>query len=193
LNFVVTKSELRRRYLEWRSRLSVAEAAMMSAEIAERFFSGIDLADVRRVHTFIRIRKFNEIDTSNIYFRLWRDHPEIKTFAPRMDAETGELSSVVFDAKTGFTENDWGIREPEGDAADPAGLDLVIVPLLCFDVRGHRVGYGKGFYDRFLARCRPDCRKVGVSYFQPENMIADITETDIQLDACITPGRLFRF
>lgn len=189
----MTKSELRKKYLERRSRLSVVEAAAMSGEIAERFFAEVDLAGVRNMHTFIRLRKFNEIDTSNIYFRLWRDHPNVQTFAPRMNAATGELESVRFEAETDFSENGWGIREPVGDAADPAELDLVIVPLLCFDTRGHRVGYGKGFYDRFLARCRPDCQKVGVSYFPPELEIADITENDIPLDACVTPSGLFRF
>ncbi|QQS31920.1 MAG: 5-formyltetrahydrofolate cyclo-ligase [Acidobacteriota bacterium] len=189
----MTKSELRKKYLEKRSRLTVAETVEMSGAIAERFFAEVDLAAVRNVHTFIRLRKFNEIDTSNIYFRLWRDHPHLKTFAPRMNAATGELESVRFDAETDFTENDWGIREPLGDAADSAELDLVIVPLLCFDTRGHRVGYGKGFYDRFLARCRSDCQKVGVSYFPPETEVSDTTENDIPLDACVTPNRLFRF
>lgn len=165
----------------------------MSGEIAERFFAEVDLAGVRNIHTFIRIRKFNEIDTSNIYFRLWRDHPHVKTFAPRMNAATGELENVRFEAETEFTENLWGIREPVGDASDPAELDLVIVPLLCFDTRGHRVGYGKGFYDRFLAHCRPGCQKIGVSHFPPEPEIADIGENDIPLDACITPTKLFRF
>lgn len=189
----MTKSELRKKYLERRSRLSVAETVQMSGAIAERFFAEIDLTGVGNIHTFIRLRKFNEIDTSNIYFRLWRDHTQVRTFAPRMNAATGELESVYFDAETDFTENDWGIREPVGDAADPAELDLVIVPLLCFDTRGHRVGYGKGFYDRFLARCRLDCQKIGVSYFPPEPEIADITENDIALDACVTPTKLFRF
>lgn len=189
----MTKSELRKKHLEKRSRLSIAEASAMSNDIAATFFAEIDLAGVRNIHTFIRLRKFNEIDTSNIYFRLWRDHPHIKTFAPRMNAATGELESVHFDAETDFTENGWGIREPVGNAADPAELDIVIVPLLCFDTRGHRVGYGRGFYDRFLARCRPDCRTVGVSYFPTEPEIADITENDVPLDACVTPNRLFRF
>lgn len=188
----MTKSELRKKYLEKRSRLSVAETAAMSAEIAERFFAETDLTGVSNIHTFIRIRKFNEIDTSNIYFRIWRDSPQIKTFAPRMNTASGELESVPFDAKTKLVENRWGIREPEGDAADPAKLDLVIVPLLCFDAHGQRVGYGKGFYDRFLARCRPGCKKIGVSYFPPVPEISGITETDVPLDACIMPSGLFR-
>lgn len=165
----------------------------MSGDIGKRFFAEIDLKGVRNFHTFIRIRKFSEVDTSNIYYRLWRDHPNIKTFAPRIHAAEGELESVYFDSGTQFAENVWGIREPVGDAAAPAEMDLVLVPLLCFDTRGHRVGYGKGFYDRFLARCRPGCQKIGVSYFLPEPEIAEIGENDIPLDACITPVKLFRF
>jgi 5-formyltetrahydrofolate cyclo-ligase len=128
-----------------------------------------------------------------IYFRLWRDHPEIKVFAPRVDAATGELKSVGFDADTEFTESSWGIREPVGDPADPDGLDLVIVPLLCFDLSGHRVGYGKGYYDRFLAKCRPDCLKIGLSLFPPIDEIEDLHDGDVPVDLCITPDEVFRF
>jgi len=166
----------------------------MSSAIAERFFAEIDLTDIQAVHTFIRIAKLNEIDTSAIYFRIWRDCPSIVTLSPRMAADTGELESVEFDDSTPMAESDWGIAEPVGDAiADPAIIDLVLVPLLCFDEFGNRVGYGKGYYDRFLARCRPDCHKVGLSLFPPVALIDGIDENDVPLDICITPERSYRF
>jgi 5-formyltetrahydrofolate cyclo-ligase len=69
----------------------------------------------------------------------------------------------------------------------------VIVPLLCFDRRGHRVGYGKGFYDRYLQKCRPDCIKAGLSFFDPVDLIDDTYADDIPLDICVTPSETFRF
>jgi 5-formyltetrahydrofolate cyclo-ligase len=178
------KADLRRRSLEARSNLTPAEVGASSGLIAERFFNEVGVEGVRSVHTFIRIPKFNEVDTSMIYFRLWRDHPEIMTSAPRL--ESGELSAVPFGPETEMIESSWGIREPAGDAIDPAEIDLVVVPLLCFDRALHRVGYGKGYYDRFLARCRPDCRKVGVSLFPPVESIDDIHDGDIALDLVVT-------
>lgn len=165
----------------------------MSSQIAERFFSAVDLARVRSLHTFIRIQKFNEIDTSNIYFRVWRDHPNIRTFAPKADRNSGHMEAVEFFSTTEFSENEWGIKEPiAGAAAVPAVMDMVLVPLLCFDVEGHRVGYGKGFYDRFLKECRPDCVKVGLSFFPPVERIDDVHDGDVRLDLCVTPDRVYR-
>lgn len=165
----------------------------MSSQIAERFFISVDLASVKSLHTFIRIPRLNEIDTSNLYFRMWRDHPEIQTFAPRTDRATGFIESIEFSARTEFDENEWGIREPRtGAAADPASMDIVLVPLLCFDLEGHRVGYGKGYYDRFLSECRPDCLKVGLSFYSPVERIDDVHEGDVRLDLIVLPDRTYR-
>jgi 5-formyltetrahydrofolate cyclo-ligase len=55
------------------------------------------------------------------------------------------------------------------------------------------VGYGKGFYDRFLSDCRPHCIKIGLSFFEPEIDIVDVLESDIKLDYCVTPESVFTF
>ncbi len=190
----MNKAELRRLYLEKRAALPIEVAAELSQRIAARFFSELDLTLVHRLHTFIRIRRLNEIDTSYIYFKLWRDFQSIATYAPRIDASRTDLKSVRFSEKTELRENNWEIREPVGEETiEAADLDLVLVPLLCFDTRGHRLGYGQGFYDRMLAHCRPDCLKVGLSYFPPLARIDDTQVHDVPLDLCITPEELFRF
>src|SRR5690606_13586233 len=90
--------------------------------------------------------------------------------------------------------NKWGIEEPQGGQAILSHqLDAVIIPLLAFDQKGNRIGYGKGFYDRFLSACRPDCLKVGLSFFDPVNDIADAEPTDIPLDYCITAKETIAF
>ncbi len=189
----MTKSELRKIYLEKRSTLSAADVSDASRRIADRFFETVDLSGVRTLHCFISIPKFNEIDTSAIYERVWRDFPDIVTVAPRTDLASGAIESVIFNSQTVWNENSWGIREPAGgEIVEPADIDLVVVPLLCFDERGHRVGYGKGMYDKFLARCRTGCTKVGVSLFSPVETIADISERDVALDLVITPDAAFR-
>lgn len=190
----MTKSELRKIYLEKRASLSSNDVATASGKITDRFFETVDLAPVGVVHTFIRMAKFNEIDTSMIYFRLWRDHPSIITAAPRTDLKTGDIESVSFDESSEWTENAFGIREPaRADTIEADRIDLVVVPLLCFDRSGHRVGYGKGMYDSFLAACRPDCIKVGVSLFPPVDAISGVTRSDVALDICVTPDAAYSF
>ena len=190
----MTKSELRKLYLKRRSLLSNSEISSISRRIAERFFANIDLRSVSVLHVYIPIIKFKEIDTAGIYERVWCESPHIQTAAPRSDLITGEIEHLEFNSETVMIENQWGIREPQnGVSVNERSIDLVIVPLLCFDQRGYRVGYGKGFYDKFLAKCRPDCMKVGLSIFPPEQVAEDVDEYDIRLDLAITPERSVRF
>ena len=64
---------------------------------------------------------------------------------------------IICDDNTILNENDYGIMEPvDGTIIPYENIDMVICPLLTFDKNGYRVGYGKGFYDRFLTQCRND-------------------------------------
>ena len=178
-----------------RRSMSVDEVRDQSGAIRELFFEHFDLSGVRYLHCFLSIANFNEIDTTPIFERLWREFPEVKTVVPRISSGgDGMLESVVYAADTPLFENSWGIFEPAHDELVlPTEIDIVLVPLLCFDCRGHRLGYGKGFYDRFLAECRPDCRKVGLSFFPPVDIIDDAGGHDVTLDMYITPDRIYTF
>jgi 5-formyltetrahydrofolate cyclo-ligase len=72
-------------------------------------------------------------------------------------------------------------------------IDVVFVPLLAFDKKGHRVGYGKGFYDKFLSECKPETIKIGLSFFEPEELISDVFEDDVTLNYCVTPNGVYAF
>ena len=190
----MTKSELRSIYLEKRRSLSSDHTSRKSESIAEKFFTEIDLVSVRKLHCFISIPSRAEVDTTLIFERLWQDLSSIKTYAPAMNETTGDIDAVEYASATRLKPNKWGINEPvDSEIGDPAAIDLVIVPLLCFDSCGHRVGYGKGYYDRFLRKCRPDCIKAGVSFFPPVDQIDDVHEGDIPLDLCFTPEKTYRF
>lgn len=184
----MNKAELRQIYLDKRKALSPVDHAEQSLEISQRFFADIDLSPIRSLHCFISLKHKGEIETGYFFRRLWTEFPNITTFAPRVNADN-ELDSLPFHADSHLAENKWKIPEPTtSEVVDPDILDIVIVPLLCFDKRGHRVGYGGGFYDRFLARCRPDCQKIGLSFFPPVEDIADVETTDIRLNVCYTPN-----
>jgi 5-formyltetrahydrofolate cyclo-ligase len=101
---------------------------------------------------------------------------------------------VLVDDNSTFERNKYGILEPvNAITMFPEELDWVLMPLLCFDVVGHRVGYGKGYYDRFLKLCKADVIKIGFSYFDAIPVIEDSNLMDVKLDYCITPNRLYQF
>jgi 5-formyltetrahydrofolate cyclo-ligase len=187
------KAELRKEYLGKRRAMARDEAESCSRVIADRTFATFDFAAFKAVHCYISIGKFNEVDTTFIFERMWREFPNVRTAVPRVDNATGELEHFYYTKDTRMVENAWGISEPAGaERADPKDFDLVLVPLLCFDERGYRVGYGKGYYDRFLRECRADCIKAGLSFFPPVIEIRDIHVGDVPLDMFIMPNGVFR-
>src|SRR5690606_6473364 len=99
---------------------------------------------------------------------ILKDHPEIEIVLSRCNLGTNLMEHFSWDGRQELISNRWGIEEPHsGTKVLSQQLDAVIVPLLVFDKEGHRVGFGKGFYDRFLADCRVDCKKIGLSFFDP--------------------------
>lgn len=128
--------------------------------------------------------------TDYLQFRL----PELRLAYPVANFSDHSMKAILVDDDTLFKKNEYGIAEPAGsDEVDPADLDMVLVPLLAFDKKGHRLGYGKGFYDRFLARCRKDCVKIGFSYFEPPDNIEGIGQFDVPLNVGITPENIYEF
>ena len=190
----MTKSELRQNFLTRQRSLSATERAEKSLRISRLFFQNFDLSKIKFLHCFLPIEKFNEIDTRPIFERLWRDFPDTQTLVPRVDFQISEIESLEFSRETETEQNSWEIFEPTHNERVGTGkIDIVLVPLLCFDRRGFRVGYGKGFYDKFLSKCRADCLKIGLNYFTPVEKISDVSEFDVKLDFCVTPDKIWKF
>lgn len=188
----MTKSELRQIYLEKQTSLSAADRAGRSSRIANRFFENFDLSDIKILHVFLAIEENGEVETAIVCRRLWRDFPDVSTVAPRVNFQTMQLETLSLTSNTKLVKNRWNISEPIGcEPIENAKIDAVLTPLLCFDRRGFRVGYGKGFYDKFLSECRADCLKIGLSHFAPTEEISDARSFDVKLDFCITPEKVF--
>ncbi|MCA9761369.1 MAG: 5-formyltetrahydrofolate cyclo-ligase [Streptococcus sp.] len=190
----MTKSELRKVYLEKRKEITEPAYLQFNHAISERFFSLVDLSFVKVVHSFLPITANKEFDTWLIIDRIRREFPHIRLSIPRINKKTDLLENFYFEGLHQLESNSWGIQQPkQGDPIKNEKIDLVIVPLLAFDQTGHRVGYGKGYYDRFLSTCRKDCKKIGVSFFPPINKISDTTEYDFRLTSCLTPEQTISF
>lgn len=186
------KKTLRAQYLDRRLSLSIQEYDAMNVRLCSNFFSSLDLNEVKTVHVFLPILKKKEPNTWLIIDRLQADYPHIKISIPKM-ADDHRLINYYFESKDQVRENHWHIPEPAfGELTSTKDIDLIIVPLLVFDKTGHRLGYGKGFYDRFLASCRAGSQKVGLSFFEPTDTI-ESEATDIPLTGVITPERAYYF
>ena len=184
----MTKKELRRIYLQKRMSIPEAEFRQLNQQLCSNFFQNIDLSPVQVLHTFLPIEKNREVNTWLIIDRIMEDHSQIRISIPKINNQTAALEHYYFEGKDQLKNNTWGIPEPVKGLPTPAEkIDAVLVPLLAFDKRGNRLGYGRGFYDRFLAECRPDCLKIGLSFFEMEERIEGIDEKDIPLDVVITP------
>ncbi|MFD1000158.1 5-formyltetrahydrofolate cyclo-ligase [Ohtaekwangia kribbensis] len=190
----MTKAELRKIYLAKRKSISEAEYLQLNHQLCENFFALVDLSFIRVLHTFIPIEKNREPNTWLIIDRIRREFPHIRLSIPKINTETGGLENFFLEGMHQLTLNTWGILEPkQGIPTEPEKIDMVLVPMLTFDMNGQRVGYGKGFYDRFLATCRPTVKSVGLSLYEPVEIIQDIEDHDVPLTYCVTPTQAFSF
>lgn len=188
----MTKVEARRDLLQKRAALPEGEYHQLNFQLYQQFFSLIDLSGVRCLHIFLPIEGKREVDTWPIIDRLRREHEHIRLSIPKVNGS--ELENFYFEGIHQLKKNKWGILEPEQGVPTPTEkIDMVIVPLLAFDKLGNRVGYGKGFYDQFLAECRIRCQRIGLSLFEPIESIEDVDENDISLTHCLTPVEIHRF
>ncbi len=190
----MTKQELRKKYLQKRQALSEAEYANLNFQLYQNFFSYVDLSFIKVLHTFLPITSKREPDTWLMIDRIRREYPHIRISIPKVNNKTSELENFYFEGLHQLTTNEWGIQEPrQGIPTESQKIDLVLVPLLAIDQSGHRVGYGKGYYDKFLSTCRADCEKTGISFFNAEENIQDTDTSDVRLNQCITPSTVLSF
>jgi 5-formyltetrahydrofolate cyclo-ligase len=190
----MNKQEIRKLYLQKRKELSPEDFYKRSQKIVENFLSYSSLEGINSIHIFLPIEKQREVDIWPLINYLQNNHHDIKIIISKSDFETMEMSNFILNEKTVLQPNKVGILEPEaGIIVENESIDMAIIPLIAFDKTGHRVGYGKGFYDRFLSKCRPDSIKVGVSLEPPVENIPDINENDFRLDFCVTPDEVYNF
>jgi 5-formyltetrahydrofolate cyclo-ligase len=184
----VFKGELRKVYKLKRSSLTNTE--ILSLEIANKTLE-LDIWNLQNYHVFFPIEKHKEVD-SKLIIQIVQGKDK-NVILPKLNLEFKTIDSFLLTDSTPLKTNHLGISEPfNGIQINNNQIDLVFVPLLAFDNFGHRVGYGGGYYDKFLSKC-PRAIKVGLSYFDPINKIEDINSKDIKLDYCITPNKVYEF
>ncbi|UQD55444.1 5-formyltetrahydrofolate cyclo-ligase [Flavobacterium sp. K5-23] len=185
------KKELRSKYKSLRSQLSETEIENKSLEIANKLIS-LPIWEKTYFHIFLPITEHKEVNTEYVLHLLSGKDKEI--IISKSDFETREMTHFLLTDNTKIKKNEYNIPEPVDGLEVPCKkIEVVFIPLLAFDTTGHRVGYGKGFYDKFLNECKPETIKIGLSFFEAEELIEDIFESDIKLDYCVTPNSIQSF
>lgn len=185
------KAELRQKYKLLRNQLSSEEVEDLSLRIANQLLQ-IPIWGYSFYHVFLSIAERKEINTDYILNILAGKDKHI--VISKSNFATYEMANYLLTDNTIIRKNAWNIPEPvDGIAIENIKIDVVFVPLLAIDEQGNRVGYGKGFYDKFLNTCRPETIKIGLSFFKAEDEIEGVTENDVQLNYCVTPHQVYQF
>ncbi|WP_136482047.1 5-formyltetrahydrofolate cyclo-ligase [Cognatitamlana onchidii] len=187
----MTKEDARKTYKAKRLDLTENDIEDLSLAISNQLLK-LPIWGSSFYHIFLTIAEQKEVNTDYILNILSGKDKNI--LISKSDFVSGRMTHFLLTDNTPIKKNKYNIPEPvEGIEIASKKIEVVFIPLLAFDKTGNRVGYGKGFYDRFLAECQPKTLKIGLSFFYAENEIVNTLETDIKLDYCITPNTIYTF
>ncbi len=186
------KAALRKAYKLKRKGLGDAQRKVLSQQIGERVLLFLDQnPELKHLHLFLPISRLFEVDTFPLVKALLDLDKTVYTSVSDFDQK--DMRTVEIKKETIFSQGQMGIPEPvmvESTGNDE--IQVVFVPLLAYDLKGNRIGYGKGFYDRFLDGLSQEVVKIGLSFFPPEKQIT-VDPHDVSLDRCITPDQNYTF
>ncbi len=184
------KASLRLKYKKLREELSEESIEAMSLQIANQALK-LPIWDKTYYHIFLPILAKKEVNTEYLLHILQGKDKSI--VISKADFNTGKMKNFLLQENTVLKTSEYGIPEPaSGIKISPEMIEVVFVPLLAYDEKGNRVGYGKGFYDRFLKRCNSEAIFVGLSFFDPEPEIF-FEDLDVPLNFCVVPKEIFDF
>lgn len=168
----ISKTELRRALKKSRLEMGDTGQTLKSQAIVKRLIKLIDWSKVGTVHYFEPIRRLLEVDISGLVTSLEDNYPDIQLFTPRLINGIWQMVSIK-------------PKQP------PAGFDVIIVPSLGFDPESlHRIGYGGGYYDKFLAT-QPKARKIGICFESGKTSRIPVEPHDIPMDIVVTEKKIY--
>ena len=185
----MNKIEARKKYLDLRKKLDNVQIISKSILISNNL-QDLPIWEHNFYHIYLPIKEKNEVDTMPIINIL--NNKKKKVLIPKSDFNNTTMKSFLLNDNTVLKKNNYGITEPINNEEFLGRIDVIFIPLVAYDLIGNRVGYGKGFYDKFLGNQNNKILRIGLSFFNPEKRIK-IDEHDENLDFCVTPNRIFSF
>ncbi|HET8866363.1 MAG TPA: 5-formyltetrahydrofolate cyclo-ligase [Gracilimonas sp.] len=177
------KQEIRDEVLSKRERISESEWRSKSEKIIGHLLNADFYKTAEVVHTYISMNKRGEVCTDLFIEQLFKDKKRVAV--PITNFTDNTLSHSEIGPSTDLIENKWGVREPKNvKPIQVSELDLIIVPMAAADLKGNRLGYGKGFYDQFLKQTQ--ALKAGLVFDQFLFKEIPVEEFDEKLDVIIT-------
>jgi 5-formyltetrahydrofolate cyclo-ligase len=187
----MTKTEIRKDILQKRMNLTSETIIQNSESIKLLLIKNFNFTN-QNIHIYLPIIKKKEIDTFPIINFYKKNNCTIVLSKSNFSNST--LTNYIWDDYTELVENEYGILEPiNGEEINVNEIKIVLIPLLSFDIKGNRLGYGKGFYDRFLKQLPVDSIKIGLSHFESNEELLPIDKHDIGLDYCVSPTKVYSF
>lgn len=188
-----TKQQVRKEFLEKRKAID-SQHKLRLDDLLLIQFQNLYFSTTSTLLTYFPIPHQAEPNTLLFTNYLRHSIPNLQIAYPVCNFENNTMQAILINEDTVYKTNTYNIAEPQnGVTLNPQQIDLVFVPLLCYDAQGYRVGFGKGFYDKYLSQCNEECIFLGFSYFDPVEKIEDVNHLDIPLHYCITPHHLYEF
>ena len=179
-------------FIQERKKLTDEEVFDKSHKIKNLCIKHILFHLCKTVHIFLPIQKMKEVNTWVLIHHLW--DMNIHTATGVMLPNSLDMENILFQKNTEIKVNKWGIPEPiSKEISLKKDFDIIFLPLVCFDMSGNRIGYGKGIYDRWLADIPPSIPKIGLSLLSPVEDLLNNHSQDVRLDFCITPKQMYTF
>ena len=188
---IMQKDKLRAVIKSERDQFSSKDLAQLSTLVTTNLLSAFQWKK-KRINVFLPIQQNKEIDLRDFIHKVTKLGGNI--CINRTDFSKKIMTPIEFNPQLQIKNNKYGIPEPfDGKEVQINDIDIVIVPLLCFNANGHRLGYGGGFYDRFLKQTKSTCINIGVCHFAEPRTIKGIESTDMVMDFLVSPEGIRKF
>lgn len=191
----MNKPELRKWLKQLRQNLTEQEWTVRNKAMLDHLMALLAELDFKVIHVFLPISNQNEPDLWPLIHELQKQRAEVAIAVSKSNMITKRMTLYRYESESQMAISPLGIPEPHfGEHIDPRTVDVTLIPMLAFDEKGMRLGYGGGFYDRFLALdCRPDVQRIGISLFPPYSHALTVEAHDQPLHACVTPFGVWKF
>ncbi|MDD2472387.1 MULTISPECIES: 5-formyltetrahydrofolate cyclo-ligase [unclassified Methanoculleus] len=182
-----TKAALREQAKEARSLLSPRAIATYSSSIERKLLELLNGFTTVMVY----VSKPQEVRTDDLIIDLNRRG--VRVVVPLIERETRSLRLSYLPDPAVLVPSTFNVPEPIGHElpARPGDIGVVVIPMLAFDARGNRLGYGAGYYDRFLCRC-PHAQKIGIAFSCQQAQSIPVDENDVKMDYIVTEKGIYR-